>query len=192
MPRGLGKSQRWIKDVLQRASEIVIGGPLDFAFIRDIAISHRGGDSYRDRLNPTYERSLKRSLKALVDSGDVVIVAGKGGQLDPYCYTTVEAFAASTGETVKDTAHAKLIVAELHQAEAEQGYAKAQFTIGATYALGYGVPRDPVVAYSWLIRSAAKDDRNAIRNFLARRMTSAQIAEAKKLAREWRAKYEKK
>ncbi len=77
---------------------------------------------------------------------------------------------------------------------AEQGYAKAQFTIGATYALGYGVPRDHVVACSWLIPSAAKDDRNAIglRNFLTKRMTPAQIAEAEKLAREWSTKHSKK
>ncbi len=115
MPRGLGKSQRWIKDVLQRAHDKEIG-LLTVAMIRTVAIRDRGGDPYRDRLNPTYERSLKRSLKALVDSGDVVIVAGKGGYLDPYCYTTVEALAASTGVTVKDTAHAKLIVAELHEA----------------------------------------------------------------------------
>ena len=121
MPRGLGKSQRWIKDVLQRASEIKIAGPLDFAMIRAAAIRHRGGDPYRERLNPTYERSLKRSLKALVDRGDVVIVAGKGGYLDPYCYTTVEALASATGVTVKDTAHAKLIVAELHELDAIQG-----------------------------------------------------------------------
>ena len=116
MPRGLGKSQRRIKTILQRASEIRIAGPLSFADIRTIEIRSYGDDPYRDRLNPTRERSLKRSLKALVDRGDVVIVAGKGGQLDPYYYTTVEAFAASTGATVKDTAHAKRIVAELQEA----------------------------------------------------------------------------
>ena len=112
MPRGLGKSQRWIKDVLQRAWDKEIG-LLTVAMIRTVAIRDRGGDPNRDRLNPTYERSLKRSLKSLVDSGDVIIVAGKGGQLDPYHYTTVEAVASATGKTFKDTAHAKRIVSEL-------------------------------------------------------------------------------
>ena len=114
MPRGLGKSQRWIKDILQRAWDKEIGW-LTFALIRGAMIMEYGGDPERDRLNPTRERSLKRSLKALVDRGDVVFL-GKGGQLDPYYYTTVEAFAASTGATVKDTAHAKRIVAELQEA----------------------------------------------------------------------------
>ena len=123
MPGGLGKSQRWIKDVLQRAWDEEIG-LLTVAMIRTVAIGDRGGDPYRDRLNPTYERSLKRSLKSLVDSGDVVFVAGKGGQLDPYRYTTVEAFASATGETIRDTAHAKRIVAELHEAVASMGRPK--------------------------------------------------------------------
>ncbi len=76
---------------------------------------------------------------------------------------------------------------------AEQGYAKAQFSIGATHALGYGVHRDYVLAHKWLSLSAAQDDRNAIglRNFLAKRMTPAQIAEARELAREWMAKHKK-
>jgi hypothetical protein len=30
---------------------------------------------------------MKRALKTLADRGDVVIVGGKGGQLDPYRYT---------------------------------------------------------------------------------------------------------
>ncbi len=76
---------------------------------------------------------------------------------------------------------------------AEQGYAKAQFSIGATYALGYGVPRDDLLAHKWLSLSAAQDDWNAIglRNVLAKRMTPAQIAEARELAREWMAKHKK-
>jgi len=61
--------------------------------IRGVAILECGDHPERDRLNPTRERSLKHSLKALVDSGDVASL-GKGGQLDPYRYTTIEAFAA--------------------------------------------------------------------------------------------------
>ena len=113
MPRGLGKTQRSLKDTLQWAWDNKHRAPT-FAMIRQIAAGGRPGD----RLNPTYERSVRRSLKSLVDSGDVVIVAGKGGQLDPYRYTTVEAFASSTGETAKDTAHAKQIVKEWVEATA--------------------------------------------------------------------------
>ena len=44
-----------------------------------------------DKMRPTFERSLKRALKSLVDRGDVLIVAGEGGQRSPFTYTTVEA-----------------------------------------------------------------------------------------------------
>jgi hypothetical protein len=52
-------------------------------------------------------------MKTLVDRGDVLIVGGKGGQKDPYRYTTVEAFAAAAGFAFKDTASAKKQVAGL-------------------------------------------------------------------------------
>jgi hypothetical protein len=42
--------------------------------------------------------------------------SGNGGPGDPRRYTTVECFASATGETVKDTAHAKAIVAEMSDA----------------------------------------------------------------------------
>ena len=111
MPRGLGKTQRAIKTLLQSAWEKKIG-MLRFADIRAVFIKNLGGEPERNKLNPILERSLKRSLKALVDRGDVVFF-GEGGQTDPYRYTTVEAFAAASGKKVRDTAHAKQIVAEL-------------------------------------------------------------------------------
>ena len=80
---------------------------MSFAIIRSQVILGSGGVPCREGLNPTRERSLKRSLKALVDRGDVVIVSGKGGQLDPYYYTTAEAFAAVDRETIINTANAE-------------------------------------------------------------------------------------
>ena len=90
MSRGLGKSQQEIKRILQRAMDAKIG-MLTFASIRAVFIMNAWGNPETDKLNPTFERSLKRSLKNLVDRGDVVFVGG-GGQLDPFRYTTVEAF----------------------------------------------------------------------------------------------------
>ena len=119
MPRGLGETQRKLKDTLQWAWDNK-GGAQTFAMIRQFVLAGVGGD----RLDPTFERSLRRSLKALVDRGDVLIIAGKGGQLDPYHYTTVEAFASSLGETVKDTAHAKRIVLEFVEETAGMGWPK--------------------------------------------------------------------
>ena len=71
---------------------------------------------------------------------------------------------------------------------AEQGDANAQYNLGVFYDNGLGVPQDKVRAYMWLNLSAAqgRDGAAAFRDLMARRMTPAQIAEAQKLAREWK------
>jgi ribosomal protein S28E/S33 len=118
MSRGLGGLQRDVKQMLDRASQIV--GPIRFADIRALFVVHYGAKPGQgDKLKHSHERSLKRALKGLVDRGDVVIVSGHGGQVDPHRYVTVERFAAATGEEIKDTAHAKQIVAELNAGVAD-------------------------------------------------------------------------
>jgi hypothetical protein len=115
MSRGLGKLQREIKHALT----VVFNkgyGPMRFADIRNWFIARYGGDPESHKLSPTRERSLKRALKGLTDKDEVLIFDGKGGPGDPRRYITVECFAAATGEKVKDTAHAKAIVAELQDA----------------------------------------------------------------------------
>ena len=58
------------------------------------------------------------------------------------------------------------------------------------YATGQGVQQDYVTAYMWLDLSAAQGEQGAVkaRDMIARRITPAQIAEAQKLAREWKPK----
>ena len=73
---------------------------------------------------------------------------------------------------------------------AEQGHVKAQFNLGTMYDNGEGVPQDYVQAHVWFNLSAAQGDANATksRDIVAAKMTPAQIAEAQRLAREWRPK----
>ena len=73
---------------------------------------------------------------------------------------------------------------------ADQNYTKAQLNIGTLYATGQGVPENKVHAYLWFSLAAAGDDLTALnfRNRVAQDMTPAQIAEAQKLAREWKPK----
>ena len=80
---------------------------------------------------------------------------------------------------------------------AEQGDAAGQSNLGAMYANGRGVPQDYVQAHMWSKLAAAKlppgeerDDAVMNRDVSAERMTPAQIAEAQKLAREWKLKPE--
>lgn len=71
---------------------------------------------------------------------------------------------------------------------AEAGDALAQFVLGRRYAYGNGVPQDYVQAYMWSNLAATRGSKPASddRDILAQRMTPAQIAEAQKLAREWK------
>ena len=71
---------------------------------------------------------------------------------------------------------------------AEQGDANAQYILGVFYDNGLGVPQDKIRAYMWFNLSAAqgREGAAAFRDLIARRMTPAQIAEAQKLAREWK------
>ena len=85
---------------------------------------------------------------------------------------------------------------------ADQGDAEALYNLGLAYAKGEGVLQNNVSAHVWLNLAAARfpasDPRNpseAMRNaairsrdLVASKMTPEEIAEAQKLAREWRPK----
>jgi TPR repeat protein len=78
---------------------------------------------------------------------------------------------------------------------AERGHARAQFNLGGMYMHGWGVPQDRVQAYMWFHLAAERLPEGASRRraVRARNRTSAQmppeqIAEAQRLAREWKPK----
>ena len=80
---------------------------------------------------------------------------------------------------------------------AEQGDAAAQLNLGVMYHVGQGVPQDYVQAHKWYNLAAsrfpASDSEkaaNAVKNrdAVTAKMTAAQIAEAQRLAREWKPK----
>ena len=73
---------------------------------------------------------------------------------------------------------------------AVQGNAKAQNNLGQMYRKGQGVPQDYVQAHMWvnLAATQGREDARKARDILAFQMTPAQIAEAQRLAREWKPK----
>ncbi len=73
---------------------------------------------------------------------------------------------------------------------AEQGHAGVQFNLGLMYRKGRGVRQDYVQAHMWVNLAAAQGDEKArkARDKLAEQLTPAQIAEARRLAREWKPK----
>ena len=83
---------------------------------------------------------------------------------------------------------------ELFLPLANRGNAVAQSILGVMYAKGQGVPQDYVLAHMSLNLAASRakdgdaDKRRADRDIVATKMTPAQLAEAHKLAREWKPK----
>ena len=82
---------------------------------------------------------------------------------------------------------------------AEKGFAEALNNLGMMYGNGDGVPQDYVEAHKWFDLAAShhppgRKHRNSVRDrdFLVNKMTSSQIAEAQRLAREWIAVFEKR
>jgi TPR repeat protein len=83
---------------------------------------------------------------------------------------------------------------------ASKGNAKAQFNMGEFYASGKGVPQDYVLAYMWFTLAASHypaaeiADRNDVAikiNEIALKMVPEEIAEAQRMAREWKPKKER-
>jgi TPR repeat protein len=73
-----------------------------------------------------------------------------------------------------------------------QGNASAQSKLANSYTKGQGVVQDDVRAHMWWNIAASKGHKGAgtNRDIVAGRMTPAQIAEAKRMAREWVTKFE--
>ncbi len=77
---------------------------------------------------------------------------------------------------------------------AEEGHAEAQIGLGLMFAMGSGMPQDPVMAYMWLDLAAGSGavhagaiyaDAVSYRDMVAAEMTPEQLAEARRLAEEW-------
>lgn len=89
-----------------------------------------------------------------------------------------------------------LEAAKWYRLAADQGNATGQIGLGYAYWLGYGVPQDYVRAHMWFNLAAAKVGgvegmgKGVIeaRDSVAAQMTPSQIAEAQKLASEWKPK----
>ena len=80
---------------------------------------------------------------------------------------------------------------------ADQGFAPAQINLGVLYERGQGIPKNYVQGYKWLSLSVShfpesdheyRDKALALREALAKLMAPAEIAEAERLVRNWKAK----
>ena len=83
--------------------------------------------------------------------------------------------------------------AKWYKKAAEQGDSVSQIILGAMYEKGKGISKDFVEAYKWFsISGETGNGRMYIEKIGKRKMTTAQIAEAQKLTRQWIKKHQKK
>lgn len=89
--------------------------------------------------------------------------------------------------------------AKWYRRAAEQGMPDSQVNLGVLYYNGQGVPRNYVLAHMWLSLAASKYPASARKNLdeavhfkdlVDAKMTPEQVAEAQRLAREWKPKKE--
>jgi len=80
--------------------------------------------------------------------------------------------------------------AKWYREAADQSDMGAQYNLGAMYTRGEGVPQDFVLAHMWFNLAAAQGGSAAQKgkDLVAEHMTPSQIAEAQRLAREWKPK----
>jgi hypothetical protein len=86
-------------------------------------------------------------------------------------------------------AEAQLLAARWYRNAADQGSLVAQFRLSALYESGEGVLQDYIQAYMWISLAISRlqtPEYAAMRENVAAKMSSAQIAEAQRLAREWK------
>jgi TPR repeat protein len=85
--------------------------------------------------------------------------------------------------------------ARWYRKAADLGLASAQYELSLAYSSGTGVAPDPVAAYEWMdlavfrAHGSIREKYSAARNALGARMTPEQLAEAKRRAGEWKAKW---
>ena len=91
------------------------------------------------------------------------------------------------GSTPRDVAESL----KWYRKAAEQGFAEAQYNLGASYYHGDGVPKDDVEAYAWLSVAAAGGDLDAAKAIdqMSKLLTSRQLADCQKRAAEYTENY---
>ena len=83
------------------------------------------------------------------------------------------------------------VAVEWYRMAAEQGNIRAQYSLGVMYETGQGISQDNVQAYLWydlgaLRPSVEQDQSIKNRDRVANQMTPEELAEARRLVREWR------
>jgi TPR repeat protein len=129
--------------------------------------------------------------------GDYGAAAKRLGPLAAAGYARAQALLAFLYEYGRGVPQDYVSAAAWYTRAAEQGEPAAQYSLGLMYDKGRGVPQDAVLAHKWLNLAAARAGRRErdaytrLRDAVATKMSSAQIALAQQLAGEWTPKRER-
>ncbi|HEX9870564.1 MAG TPA: tetratricopeptide repeat protein [Candidatus Tectomicrobia bacterium] len=121
-----------------------------------------------------------------VDRKDLQTLQTQASQGDAEAQTSLGELYAKGKGVPQDYAQARA----WYEKAATQGHALAQNNLAELYFAGLGVPQDYVRAYMWVTLAAAHmkgdEQKQAAENRedVARRMTPAQVAEAKRLSQQ--------
>ena len=125
-----------------------------------------------------------------IDSKDLKTMQTQASQGDAEAQTNLGGLYAKGKGVPQDYAQARA----WYEKAAAQGHALAQNNLAELYFAGLGVPQDYVRAYMWVNLAAAhmtgEEQKQAAENRddVARRMTPAQVAEAKRLSQQCQSK----
>lgn len=206
----------WTRPTLRRCAELLratLAALFISAAIAGAAVAGPFGDAYAAYLHRDYATALKL-LGPLVDQGSadaqdllaVMNFVGEGMPQNRAEAIRLYRLAAEQGNihaqdalgfVYRDGVGVQQDYAEAakwFRRAADQGNVDAQFNLGGMYELGNGIPQDYVLAHMWFDLAASQGTRRyAIesRDRVEKQMTLSQIAEARKLAREWKPKPER-
>ncbi len=167
---------------------------------------------FQARVNACERRDFLANIRALAEQGNALAQNSLGGK-----YATGQGVSQDYQEAVmwyRRAAEQGLAVAQFNlgnryakgqgvsqdyqeaakwfRRAAEQGNASAQYNLGVMYDNGQGVSQDYVFAHMWSNLAASQGNEDAVKQCdeIATKMTPDQLAEAQRLAREWKPKGE--
>ncbi len=147
------------------------------AFMLSLPVAAQDFEKGRDAAHRGDYATALREWRVLAEAGDARGQSGIG-----YLYLYGRGVKQDITESVK----------WLHLS-GNQGYAPAQLSLGFMYIKGRGVKADNVRAHMWFALAVKNGESRATQLLanLAEKLTSGQIAESKRLAREWMEKHGK-
>ena len=167
-------------DTLRLLETMIVYGPVEGAILANSAGNNGESFVYKYTLDVARDKELQLVSMSIVEIGDHVEVIAINNP-DYYLLNKLKP-QVSFEDIVKCVRN----LTRCHKV-AEQGQAKSQYSLGVMYEKGQGVIQDYIIAHMWLNIASSNGSKQAQkkRKEIEVKMSTNQISEAQKLAREW-------